>query len=120
MDDLQQLVQKLQHTRHLEKEEWAALIRGRTDILAEYVFSLARKERHQHYGHDIYIRGLIEFTNYCKNDCYYCGIRKSNAGIMRYRLDEEQILPAAAPDTPLAFGHLSSRAARMAGLRTNG
>lgn len=103
MDDLQQLVQKLQNTRHLEKEEWAALIRGRTDMLAEYVFSLARKERHQHYGHDIYIRGLIEFTNYCKNDCYYCGIRKSNAGIMRYRLDEEQILSCCSAGYALGF-----------------
>lgn len=103
MDDLQQLVQKLQNTRHLEKEEWAALIRGRTDMLAEYVFSLARKERHQHYGHDIYIRGLIEFTNYCKNDCYYCGIRKSNAGVMRYRLDEEQILSCCSAGYALGF-----------------
>lgn len=103
MDDLQQLVQKLQNTRHLEKEEWAALIRGRTDMLAEYVFSLARKERHQHYGHDVYIRGLIEFTNYCKNDCYYCGIRKSNAGVMRYRLDEEQILSCCSAGYALGF-----------------
>ena len=103
MDDLQQLVQKLQNTRHLEKEEWAALIRGRTDILAEYVFSLARKERHQHYGHDVYIRGLIEFTNYCKNDCYYCGIRKSNAGVMRYRLGEEQILSCCSAGYALGF-----------------
>lgn len=103
MDDLQQLVQKLQNTRHLEKEEWAALIRGRTDMLAEYVFSLARKERHQHYGHDIYIRGLIEFTNYCKNDCYYCGIRKSNAGVMRYRLGEEQILSCCSAGYALGF-----------------
>ncbi len=103
MDDLQQLVQKLQNTRHLEKEEWAALIRGRTDSLAEYVFSLARKERHQYYGHDVYIRGLIEFTNYCKNDCYYCGIRKSNAGVMRYRLDEEQILSCCSAGYALGF-----------------
>lgn len=103
MDDLQQLVQKLQNTRHLEKEEWAALIRGRTDILAEYVFSLARKERHQYYGHDVYIRGLIEFTNYCKNDCYYCGIRKSNAGVMRYRLGEEQILSCCSAGYALGF-----------------
>ncbi len=103
MDDLQQLVQKLQNTRHLEKEEWAALIRGRTDSLAEYVFSLARKERHQHYGHDVYIRGLIEFTNYCKNDCYYCGIRKSNAGVMRYRLGEEQILSCCSAGYALGF-----------------
>ena len=103
MDDLQQLVQKLQNTRHLEKKEWAALIRGRTDSLAEYVFSLARKERHQYYGHDVYIRGLIEFTNYCKNDCYYCGIRKSNAGGMRYRLSEEQILSCCCAGYALGF-----------------
>ena len=46
----------------------------------------------QQFGKQIYFRGIVEFTNYCKNDCYYCGIRRSNAALSRYRLSEEDIL----------------------------
>ena len=62
-------------------EEWTELIKNRTPELSEYLFELAREERHKYYGHDVYVRGLIEFTNYCRNDCLYCGIRKSNPTI---------------------------------------
>ena len=48
--------------------------------------------RKQYYGNKVYTRGLIEFTNYCKNNCYYCGIRRDNRHIERYRLTEEEIL----------------------------
>jgi biotin synthase len=58
----------------------------------EALFAEARKLREQHYGNAVYFRGLIEFTNYCKNDCYYCGIRASNRNVERYRLSLEQIL----------------------------
>lgn len=90
--ELLQLVDKLKTNRSLSKDEWLRLITGRTPELSEYLFSLAREERHRHYGHDVYIRGLIEFTNYCRNDCLYCGIRKSNFHAVRYRLTEEDIL----------------------------
>lgn len=59
--------------------------------------------RHEHYGNDIYIRGLIEFTNYCKNDCLYCGIRKSNLSANRYRLTKEQILDCCHAGYELGF-----------------
>jgi biotin synthase len=58
----------------------------------EALFARARSVREAHYGADVYFRGLIEFTNYCKNDCYYCGIRRSNRKVERYRLTETQIL----------------------------
>jgi biotin synthase len=58
----------------------------------EELFAEARKLRRKYYGQDVYFRGLIEFTNYCKNDCYYCGIRRSNQKLERYRLSPEQIL----------------------------
>lgn len=77
--------------------------RGRTPELSEYLFSLARKERHRYYGHDVYVRGLIEFTNYCKNDCLYCGIRKSNGNAHRYRLSEEDILNCCKEGYDLGF-----------------
>jgi len=58
----------------------------------ETLFTEARKVREENYGKSVYIRGLIEFSNYCKNDCYYCGIRHSNANLERYRLSLDEIL----------------------------
>ena len=78
---LKYLIDQLHKEQTLTKEEWITLIEGRTPELSEYLFSMAREERHRYYGHDVYVRGLIEFTNYCKNDCLYCGIRKSNSAI---------------------------------------
>lgn len=97
------LVDKLGQTGALSKEEWCALIRGRTPETAEYLFERSRSIRHEYYGHDVYIRGLIEFTNYCKNDCYYCGIRRSNKNAHRYRLTKEQILDCCRQGHELGF-----------------
>ena len=100
---LQELIDKLHIERNLSKEEWISLISGRTPKLSHYLFSLARKERCRHYGTDIYIRGLIEFTNYCRNDCFYCGIRRSNAFVHRYRLSEDDILTCCHTGYLLGF-----------------
>ena len=97
------LVDKLEQTQSLSKEEWSALIRGRTPGTADYLFERAREVRHRYYQHDVYIRGLIEFTNYCKNDCYYCGIRRSNRNARRYRLSKEQILDCCENGYKLGF-----------------
>lgn len=101
--ELQRFIDKLQRERQLSKEEWMQLVEGRTPELAEYLFTLARKEREKYYGREVYVRGLIEFTNYCKNDCYYCGIRKSNSKVNRYRLTEEQILQCCEQGYGLGF-----------------
>lgn len=58
----------------------------------EYLFAQARQVRETAYGKEVYIRGLIEFSNYCRNDCYYCGIRKSNRKVERYRLTQDEIM----------------------------
>lgn len=100
---LQALIDKLESENRLDREEWIRLIRGRTPKLAQYLFEKARKIRQMHYGTDVYIRGLIEFTNYCKNDCYYCGIRRSNAQAHRYRLPQEQILQCCRQGYDLGF-----------------
>ena len=97
------LIQKLRQTQSLTKEEWVNLIENRTPELAEYLFEQAREVREQYYGKDIYIRGLIEFTNYCKNDCLYCGIRRSNKNADRYRLTKEQILECCEHGYELGF-----------------
>ena len=96
-------IDKLHKEHTLTKEEWITLIEGRTPGLSEYLFSLAREERHRYYGHDVYVRGLIEFTNYCKNDCYYCGIRRSNPNAKRYRLTEDEILACCENGYELGF-----------------
>jgi len=89
---MKRLIDRLEGSHILSKEEFVDLIGGRTPELDEYLFEKARRVRQEHYGYDVYLRGLIEFTNYCKNDCRYCGIRRSNKNASRYRLSKEQIL----------------------------
>lgn len=100
---MKQLIDKLKKEKELTKEEWIGLIENRTPELAEYLFLQSQKVREEHYGKDVYIRGLIEFTNYCKNDCYYCGIRKSNQHASRYRLTKEDILECCQHGYELGF-----------------
>lgn len=69
----------------------------------EILYAAARRVREQHYGKDVYLRGLIEFTNYCRNDCKYCGIRRSNTKVERYRLSKEQILQCCEQGYALGF-----------------
>lgn len=69
------------------------------DHLALY----ADRIRRRIYGNEVYIRGLIEFTNYCKNDCYYCGIRHGNIKAVRYRLSKEEILNCCSEGYDLGF-----------------
>ena len=103
MQELKSLADKLYKTQNLTRDEWIRLIDGRCEELAEYIFPLARAAREPYYHRNIYIRGLIEFTNYCKNDCYYCGIRKSNRNANRYRLTEQEILFCCEEGWELGF-----------------
>ena len=86
------LIDRLGREHALSRAEWIALLRSRDAETARYLFGKAREARRRYYGDDVYIRGLIEFTNCCRNDCYYCGIRRSNTRASRYRLTEEEIL----------------------------
>ncbi len=100
---MKELICELEETHSLSKENWIRLIEGANQQLAEFLFERARRVQQENYGNKIYIRGLIEFTNYCKNDCYYCGIRKSNPHVTRYRLSEEEILSCCANGYQLGF-----------------
>lgn len=100
---MKQLIDKLYDTGNLAPEEYKLLIDNRNPELAEYLFEKARAVRIENYGYDVYIRGLIEFTNYCGNDCFYCGIRKSNREVGRYRLTKEQILECCSVGYDLGF-----------------
>ena len=94
---------KLERTRVLSCAEWERLISQRTPEVAEEAAVRARALRDERYGNKVYTRGLIEFTNYCKNDCLYCGIRKSNTSANRYRLSKEEILECCEQGQELGF-----------------
>jgi biotin synthase len=90
------LIEKLERTHSLDAAELLMLLRGQTPELQELLAQKALLLRRHVYGDRVCIRGLIEFTNYCKNNCFYCGIRCSNANAQRYRLTPEEILDACA------------------------
>lgn len=92
MSENRQLIDKLYAKNILSRSEFKSMLDCYTQEDAQYLFKLARQVRERVYGKDVYIRGLIEFTNYCRNDCYYCGIRCSNSNASRYRLCDNDIL----------------------------
>lgn len=97
------LLNKLVQTHALSCEEWEHFIADRTPELAAELAAQARAVRDSRYGNKVYTRGLIEFTNYCKNDCLYCGIRRGNAKANRYRLSEDEILECCEQGYELGF-----------------
>lgn len=101
--DIKSLIDKLREERRLSHAEWVALIEGRDEEASAYLFALSREVQREHFGNKIYTRGLIEFTNYCRNNCLYCGIRRDNADVERYRLDEGEILSCCEEGYGLGF-----------------
>ncbi len=97
------LMDKLERERSLSLSEYQALIDNRTPELAEELAKRAVRVRQEIYGNTVYIRGLIEISNYCKNDCLYCGIRRSNQNCSRYRLNEADILACCEEGYALGF-----------------
>ena len=91
-DRIKGLIDKLETEHTLKKEEWVELFDGYTDDSREYAAKKARGVSLENFGNKIYIRGIVEFSNVCKNDCLYCGIRASNKNAQRYRLTDEEIL----------------------------
>ena len=103
MNKAKQLIDRLEAQHSLSIEEYEYLIENQSDELAAYAAEKAIALRKQVYGTDVYIRGLIEIGNICRNDCYYCGIRRSNPACDRYRLTEAQILDCAREGYALGF-----------------
>lgn len=103
MEKIISLVHKLARERFLTVEEYNELIDLRTKESTELLRSLAVKERKRHYGNTVFIRGLIEVSNICKNNCIYCGIRRDNTDCERYRLSEDEILSCADEGYALGF-----------------
>ena len=100
---MKHLIDKLYNTSNLSDDELKILIENITDEDMEYLRKKARKKADEIYGKQVFVRGLIEFTNYCKNDCYYCGIRASNKCAERYRLNKEDILNCCEQGHTLGF-----------------
>lgn len=98
---MERIIDELVNDRNLTDEEIAYLLESpENDTL---LFSAADSIRRQIYGDEVYIRGLIEFTNYCKNNCYYCGIRRDNQSAVRYRLDKGEIMECCKEGYFLGF-----------------
>lgn len=98
---MKESIEQLKQTRDLPDEQLLQLIDHQGEDTA--LFEAADQVRREHYGTDVFLRGLIEFTNYCKNDCYYCGIRRSNRCAERYRLTTEQILSCCENGYAMGF-----------------
>ncbi len=103
MNKLTELIDRLEREHSLSPEEYRLLIEGQDPSLEEYVAKKARRLAQAVYGQEIFVRGLIEVGNYCRNDCYYCGIRKSNQKAERYILTEEEILTCCREGYELGF-----------------
>lgn len=96
-------IEKLAAEHRLETAEYELLLRERTPEDTETLARLARETAREVYGNKIFVRGLIEISNRCKNDCLYCGIRRSNRACERYRLSPEDILACADEGYALGF-----------------
>ncbi len=100
---MKNIIGNISDKKSISLSELDFLLNTTDTALVEELFLVARKTAQSIYGNKIFIRGLIEFTNYCKNDCYYCGIRRSNACAERYRLSKEEIIYCANNGYELGF-----------------
>ena len=98
-----ELIEKLYRTSDLSAEELKALLENRDDRDFELLSKYARQRCEESYGDRVFTRGLIEFSSYCKNDCLYCGLRRSNGNAERYRLSREEILDCCENGYQLGF-----------------
>ena len=89
---MKNIIDELSTRRDLSDEKFRYLLENYKKIDLDYLGEKAREAREPYYQNRIFLRGLIEFTNYCKNDCLYCGIRCSNKNASRYRLTKEEVL----------------------------
>lgn len=100
---VERLIEKLKIEHCLSEDEYRLLIENRTEKTDKLLAESAVECRKAIYGNKVFVRGLIEISNICKNDCLYCGIRKSNRSCERYRLTEEEILECAKEGFALGF-----------------
>lgn len=100
---MRDLIDNLEKNKILSNEEFIFLLNNISDQETKYLFEKARNIANSVYENKVYIRGLIEVSNYCKNDCYYCGIRCSNKNANRYRLSFDDIMKSCSIGYELGF-----------------
>lgn len=98
-----EIVEKLYTEQNLSDRELALLISDSSDDVTERLRQRADEVRQHYYGKKVFLRGLIELSSYCRNDCLYCGIRRSNKGAQRYRLTRQEILACCENGYELGF-----------------
>ena len=98
-----ELLRLLSEKHHLSLSSYEKILEERTEADEELAHRLARECTEKYYGRGVYTRGLIEFTNYCKNNCHYCGIQRGNQEVERYRLSKEEILSCCEEGYRLGF-----------------
>lgn len=89
------------HKMPLTKSEIITLLKDEAN--QQSLFDKADQTRKQYVGDEVHLRGLIEFSNICRNNCLYCGIRRGNANVCRYRMSEEEIIETARKAVHLGF-----------------
>lgn len=102
-EEIKSTINKVKQSRNISLEQLKLLLEINDDEGVHFIREEAVKVCQKTYGNQVFIRGLIEFTNFCKNDCYYCGIRRSNSQADRYRLTKEQVLDCCASGYELGF-----------------
>lgn len=100
---MKHLVDKLRERHELSAGEYRSLLIMRDPHDVDYLLTQARKVAQKHFGQSIYLRGLIELSNVCRNDCLYCGIRRSNCRISRYTLNREQVMACCEQGYEIGF-----------------
>lgn len=100
---MRKLIQRLHRERTLSPDDFRILIDECNDDDLQLINNIAKDEAQKHFGNNVLIRGLIEIGNCCSNDCYYCGIRRSNRNIERYRLDKDTIMECCKEGYNLGF-----------------
>lgn len=100
---MMELIDELTRRGDLPDEALLRLITDERPGTEVYLAKRADAVRREHYGTQVFVRGLIEFSSYCKNNCYYCGIRRDNARAERYRLTEEEILDCCRQGWALGY-----------------
>ena len=103
MNREREIIERLEQEHDIDQTGLGLLLATEDEESLSLLAGKARRVADAVYGKAVYIRGLIEFTNYCRNDCYYCGIRKSNRNADRYRLTEEEIFACCEQGYELGF-----------------
>lgn len=100
---MQILLKKLFDTKNLSRDEYVELLSSTDPEFDEVLMDLARSTATERFGRGVFVRGLVEISNICTNNCRYCGIRRENNGVKRYRLSAEEVLGVCQEGYQIGF-----------------